>query len=88
MTVSCSLHKFSLVEEQLGLHLQSVIMLCCVLTQGLCWAQFTPTHTALLSALHVSWSWGVRKTYIPAMLKSETLTASVRFNPVSVDCNS
>ena len=56
------------------------MMLCCVLTQGLCWAHFTPTHTALLSALHVPWSWGVRTHH--AALKSEPLTASFRFIPV------
>jgi hypothetical protein len=61
---------FSIVKEQLGLLLQSVMMLCCVLTQGLCWAHSTSTHTALLSALHVSWSWGIRIDQ--AVLKSET----------------
>jgi hypothetical protein len=30
---------------------QTVMMLCCVLTQGLCWAHFTPSHTTF-SSLH------------------------------------
>ena len=47
MNVPCSLRQFSIVEEQLGLFLQSVMMLCCVLSQGLCWAHSTSTHTTL-----------------------------------------
>ena len=83
LSLQClSLSPFILILDSLSPFTiaQTVIMLCCVLTQGLCWAHFTPTHTALLSALHVSWSWGVR-TY-QAVLKNEPLTASIQFIPV------
>ena len=86
MNTPCSLYQFSIVEEQLGFLLQSVMMLCCVLNQGLCQAHSTST-TLLFFLLCMCHGVG-EYVHTKQRLKVKPLTASVRFIPVGVDCNS
>ena len=55
MKAPCSLHQFSLVKEHLGVLLQSVMMLCCVLTQGLCLDSLhIHSHHSLITAQYIT----------------------------------